>query len=39
MRLTAERALGRTAFRKLIAEQGAFRKQLAQSRIKLDAAR
>jgi len=35
----AERALARTAFRKLVAEQGAFRKQLAECRIELDAAR
>ena len=39
MQLTAERALARTAFRRLIAEQGAFRQQLAHSRIQLDAAR
>ncbi len=39
LQLMAERALARTAFRKLVAEQGAFRKQLAECRIELDAAR
>ena len=39
LKLMTERALARTAFRKLIAEQGAFRKQLAECRIELDAAR
>ena len=39
LRLMAERAMARTAFKKPIAEQGAFRKQLAESRIELDAAR
>ncbi len=39
LQLMTERALARTAFRKLIAEQGAFRKQLAECRIELDTAR
>ena len=39
LKLMAERAMARTAFGKPIAEQGAFRKQLAECRIELDAAR
>ena len=39
LKLMTRRALARTAFKKLIAEQGAFRKQLAECRIELDAAR
>ena len=39
MELMARRALGRVAFGRPIAEQGAFRKELAQHRIQLEAAR
>ena len=39
LKLMAERAMARTAFGKPIAEQGAFRKQLAECRVELDAAR
>jgi acyl-CoA dehydrogenase len=39
MELMAHRALGRVAFGRPIAEQGAFRKELAQHRIQLEAAR
>ncbi len=39
MELMAARALDRVAFGKPIAEQGAFRKELAHQRIQLDAAR
>jgi acyl-CoA dehydrogenase len=39
MELMARRALGRVAFGRPIAEQGAFRKELAHHRIQLQAAR
>lgn len=37
--LMAERALGRTVFRRRMAEHGGFQQQLARCRINLDAAR